>query len=49
MPTIEEFLDDARAAGWTTDLMLSTWHLHPWSPGAEFLVAVLRPAARRRS
>jgi SAM-dependent methyltransferase len=39
-----EFLDDARAAGWAPDLLLSTWDLRPFSPDADFLVAVLRPA-----
>ncbi|WP_369135783.1 class I SAM-dependent methyltransferase [Modestobacter sp. I12A-02662] len=37
----EEFLDDARAVGWTDDVLLSTWDLRPWSPDADFLVAVL--------
>jgi SAM-dependent methyltransferase len=40
----EDFLADARAAGWAEDLLLSTWDLRPFSPGADFLVAVLRPA-----
>ncbi|MGY1724918.1 class I SAM-dependent methyltransferase [Blastococcus sp. SYSU DS0533] len=40
----DEFLDDARAAGWTPDLLLSTWDLRPFTPDADFLVAVLRPA-----
>ena len=40
----EEFLADARAAGWAADLLLSTWDLRPFTPDAEFLVAVLRPA-----
>jgi SAM-dependent methyltransferase len=39
-----EFLDDARAAGWAPDLLFSTWDLRPFSPDADFLVAVLRPA-----
>jgi SAM-dependent methyltransferase len=38
----EEFLDDARAAGLQPDVLLSTWDLRPWSPDADFLVAVLR-------
>ncbi|SEL23780.1 Methyltransferase domain-containing protein [Blastococcus sp. DSM 46786] len=40
----DEFLDDARAAGWAPDLLLATWDLRPFTPGADFLVAVLRPA-----
>jgi len=42
--SFEEFLADARAAGWAADLLLSTWDLRPFTPDAEFLVAVLRPA-----
>jgi SAM-dependent methyltransferase len=38
----DEFLDDAAAGGWTTDLLLSTWDLRPSTPDADFLVAVLR-------
>jgi len=37
----EEFLTDAKAAGLTPDLLLSTWDLRPFAPGADFLVAVL--------
>ena len=40
----DEFLDDARSAGWAPDLLLSTWDLRPFHEGADFLVAVLRPA-----
>jgi SAM-dependent methyltransferase len=40
----EDFLADAAAAGWTPDLLLSTWDLRPFTPDAEFLVAILRPA-----
>ncbi|MGY1712334.1 class I SAM-dependent methyltransferase [Geodermatophilus sp. SYSU D00758] len=40
----DEFLDDARAAGWAPDLLLSTWDLRPFTDGSEFLVALLRPA-----
>ena len=40
----EEFLDDAGRAGWAPDLLLSTWDLRPFTPDADFLVAVLRPA-----
>jgi SAM-dependent methyltransferase len=38
------FLADAAAAGWTPDLLLATWDLRPFTPDAEFLVALLRPA-----
>ncbi|MGY5885378.1 class I SAM-dependent methyltransferase [Modestobacter lacusdianchii] len=37
----EEFLDDARATGWSADVLLSTWDLRPFGPEADFLVAVL--------
>ena len=40
----DDFLADAAAAGWAADLLLSTWDLRPFTPDAEFLVAVLRPA-----
>ncbi|MFW3170324.1 class I SAM-dependent methyltransferase [Geodermatophilus sp. CPCC 206100] len=40
----DQFLADARSAGWTPDLLLSTWDLRPFTPGSDFLVAVLRPA-----
>jgi SAM-dependent methyltransferase len=40
----DDFLADAAAAGWTADLLLSTWDLRPFTPESEFLVAVLRPA-----
>jgi SAM-dependent methyltransferase len=40
----DEFLDDARSAGWAADLLLSSWHLHPFGPDSDFLVAILRPA-----
>ena len=39
----DEFLADARAAGLVPDLLLSTWHLHPFTDTSDFLVAVLRP------
>ncbi len=42
--SFEEFLSDARAAGWAPDLLLSTWDLRPFTPDATFLVALLRPA-----
>ena len=41
----EDFLADAAGAGLTPDLLLSTWDLRPFAPGADFLVAVLSPAA----
>jgi SAM-dependent methyltransferase len=40
----DEFLSDARDAGWAPDLLLSTWDLRPFTPDATFLVAILRPA-----
>jgi SAM-dependent methyltransferase len=40
----DEFLADARTAGWTPDLLLSTWDVRPFGPEADFLVALLRPA-----
>ncbi|TQK30922.1 class I SAM-dependent methyltransferase [Arthrobacter sp. SLBN-53] len=38
----DRFLDDARAAGLTQDLLLSTWDVRPFDDNAEFLVAILR-------
>jgi SAM-dependent methyltransferase len=40
----DDFLADARAAGLEPDLLLSSWHLHPFTAESDFLVAVLRPA-----
>ena len=40
----EQFLADAAAAGLTPDVLLGTWDLRPFGPGATFLVALLRPA-----
>jgi SAM-dependent methyltransferase len=40
----DDFLADAAAVGWAADLLLSTWDLRPFTPGADFLVAILRPA-----
>ncbi|HEV7187004.1 MAG TPA: class I SAM-dependent methyltransferase [Blastococcus sp.] len=40
----DEFLSDAAEAGWEPDLLLSTWDLRPFTPDADFLVAILRPA-----
>jgi SAM-dependent methyltransferase len=39
-----EFEADATAAGVEVELRLATWDLRPWSPEADFLVAVLRRA-----
>lgn len=38
-----EFLADARDAGLTPELLLSTWDLRPFADDSDFLVAVLRP------
>ena len=40
----DDFLADAAVAGWAPDLLLSTWDLRPFTPDADFLVAILRPA-----
>lgn len=40
----DEFHADASAAGLVEDLLLSTWDLRPFTPRADFLVAVLRAA-----
>jgi SAM-dependent methyltransferase len=40
----DDFLADAGSAGWAPDLLLSAWDLRPFTPDADFLVAVLRPA-----
>jgi SAM-dependent methyltransferase len=40
----DDFLADAAESGWEPDLLLSTWDLRPFTPDADFLVAVLRPA-----
>jgi SAM-dependent methyltransferase len=39
-----EFLDDAAEAGFSPELLLSTWDLRPFTEDSDFLVAVLRPA-----
>lgn len=39
-----DFFSDADAAGFTPDLLLSTWDLRPFNDDSGFLVAVLRPA-----
>jgi len=40
----DDFLADAAEARWAPDLLLSTWDLRPFTPDADFLVALLRPA-----
>lgn len=42
----DEYLDDVRRTGLTTDLLLSTWDLRPFGADADFLVAVLSPDAQ---
>ncbi len=39
-----QFLDDAAEAGFTPDLLLSTWDLRPFSDNSDFLVALFRPS-----
>ncbi|MED5814649.1 class I SAM-dependent methyltransferase [Mycolicibacterium sp. 050232] len=39
-----QFLDDAATAGFTRDLLLSTWDVRPFTEESDFLVAILRPA-----
>ncbi len=39
-----QFFDDAASAGLTSDALLSTWDLRPFSDDADFLVAILRPS-----
>ncbi len=39
----DAFLADAAEAGLALDLLLSSWHLHPFTGSSDFLVAVLRP------
>ncbi|OBC01904.1 SAM-dependent methyltransferase [Mycobacterium sp. 852013-50091_SCH5140682] len=40
-----QFFDDAAAAGFTPDVLLSTWDLRPFTENSDFLVAILRPSA----
>ena len=40
----DAFLADAAAAGLEPDLLLSSWHLNPFTEDSDFLVAVLRTA-----
>ncbi|KAA0099346.1 bifunctional 2-polyprenyl-6-hydroxyphenol methylase/3-demethylubiquinol 3-O-methyltransferase UbiG [Mycolicibacterium sp. P1-5] len=39
-----QFLGDAAEAGFTPDLLLSTWDLRPFTDDSDFLVALLKPA-----
>jgi SAM-dependent methyltransferase len=39
----DAFLADAAVAGLIPELLLSTWDLRPFTPGSDFLVALLRP------
>lgn len=39
----DEFLDDAAQAGFTPDLLLSTWDLRPFTEESDFLIALLAP------
>jgi SAM-dependent methyltransferase len=39
-----QFLDDAAAAGFSPELLLSTWDLRPFADDADFLVAILGQA-----
>ncbi len=38
----DAFLADASSAGLAPDLLLSSWHLHPFTETSDFLVAILR-------
>jgi SAM-dependent methyltransferase len=40
----DDFLADAEASGLVPDLLLSSWHLRPFTESSDFLVAILRPA-----
>ncbi|ORA32876.1 class I SAM-dependent methyltransferase [Mycobacterium aquaticum] len=40
-----QFFDDAAAAGFTPDVLLSTWDLRPFTENSDFLVAILRPSS----
>jgi SAM-dependent methyltransferase len=40
----DAFLADTATAGLQPDLLLSSWHLHPFTEDSDFLVAVLRRA-----
>ncbi|MGV6991256.1 class I SAM-dependent methyltransferase [Gordonia amicalis] len=41
--SFDEFLADAKMAGFTSDVLLSAWDVRPFTSDSEFLVAVLRP------
>ncbi|WP_376771179.1 class I SAM-dependent methyltransferase [Rhizomonospora bruguierae] len=43
----DAFLADAAAAGLTPDLLLRSWDLRPFTPGSDFLVALLTPQPPR--
>ncbi|MDV6314695.1 class I SAM-dependent methyltransferase, partial [Gordonia amicalis] len=38
----DEFLNDAKAAGFESDVLLAAWDIRPFTERSEFLVAVLR-------
>lgn len=40
----DDFLDDAKSAGFEPDVLLSAWDIRPFTKESDFLVAVLRPA-----
>ena len=40
----DAFLADASSAGLEPELLLSSWHLRPFTDGSDFLVAILRRA-----
>ncbi len=42
----DEFFDDAATAGLTASVTLATWDLRPFSPAADFVVAILDTAER---
>lgn len=39
-----QFFEDAAEAGFTPDLLLSTWDVRPFTESSDFLVAILRPS-----
>ena len=45
----EEFLADARAAGWEDNLLLSTWDLRPFTPDADSWSPFFGPPDRSRA
>jgi SAM-dependent methyltransferase len=40
----DDFVTDVQASGLRVDLQLASWHLHPFGPASDFLVAVLSHA-----